>query len=142
MSTPHPRRLIRPLVLLLALALSGCGGGGGDDAASSPPPASGGGSAPPVSDLALYQYYVSTDTAGQHEGAAAIGAGEVGEFPDVTQTDGRAEGGGENAKAAGKSIPFCGKGLLAHSILNSTVNVRIWHILSHDLMGRQIFPLI
>lgn len=63
-TTPHPRRLIRPLVLLLALALSGCGGGGGDDAASSPPPASGGGSAPPVSDLALYPYYVSTDTAG------------------------------------------------------------------------------
>lgn len=72
-----PRRSVQGLralcgSLALTLLLAGCGGGGGDDG-TSPPAATdngngggggGNGSAPPVSDLALYQYYVSTDTAG------------------------------------------------------------------------------
>lgn len=35
---------------------------------------------------------------GQHEGRAAVGAGQVGELPDVAQADGRTYGGGESAQ--------------------------------------------
>ena len=101
----------------------------------------------PAPEGDLGDHHRQTDEQGrqqidQQEAGAAVFPGHVGKLPDITQADGRAEGGGEDAEAAGESIPFRGKGLLAHSFLDSTVNAKVWHILSHDFTGRQIFPLI
>ena len=45
---------------------------------------------------------------GQDEGGAPVGAGEIGEFPDVAQADGGTQGGGKSAEGGRKGVQIIG----------------------------------
>ena len=74
----------------------------------------GSGSAPAVADCEIEPQDWDTrgqqcDQVGDQEGAAAVFVGDVGEAPNVSEADGRTDGGHEKHEARVKSVSLCGR---------------------------------